>query len=156
MLHLKCLILGLYFHVMLQESWKPCFTPFYLSAVENLHVSLRAEVKKEAEEGDEPRAETESESEEELSCFAPTVWNEKLVNHLNHVDAPSFGKSAQQQLTPSDPISGPFGYFSRNVSGPVTSTIAFQGDCLTRRPRATRTVTFGCHIVNAAWHWPNL
>lgn len=32
------------------------------------------EVKKELEEGDEPRAETESESEEELSCFAPTVW----------------------------------------------------------------------------------
>lgn len=32
------------------------------------------EVKKEVEEGDEPRAETESESEEELSCFAPTVW----------------------------------------------------------------------------------
>lgn len=31
------------------------------------------EVKKESEEGDEPRAETESESEEELSCFAPTV-----------------------------------------------------------------------------------
>lgn len=31
------------------------------------------EVKKEVEEGDEPRAETESESEEELSCFAPTV-----------------------------------------------------------------------------------
>ncbi|TWW64181.1 Protein CNPPD1 [Takifugu flavidus] len=30
-------------------------------------------VKKESEEGDEPRAETESESEEELSCFAPTV-----------------------------------------------------------------------------------
>lgn len=32
-----------------------------------------AEVKKEVEEGDEPRAETESESEEELSCFAPLV-----------------------------------------------------------------------------------
>lgn len=32
------------------------------------------EVKKEVEEGDEPRAETESDSEEELSCFAPTVW----------------------------------------------------------------------------------
>lgn len=31
------------------------------------------EVKKESEDGDEPRAETESESEEELSCFAPTV-----------------------------------------------------------------------------------
>lgn len=30
-------------------------------------------MKKEVEEGDEPRAETESESEEELSCFAPTV-----------------------------------------------------------------------------------
>uniref|UniRef100_A0A4W5MP91 Reticulophagy regulator family member 2 n=1 Tax=Hucho hucho TaxID=62062 RepID=A0A4W5MP91_9TELE len=30
-------------------------------------------VKKEMEEGDEPRAETESESEEELSCFAPLV-----------------------------------------------------------------------------------
>lgn len=32
-----------------------------------------AEVKKDQDEGDEPRAETESESEEELSCFAPTV-----------------------------------------------------------------------------------
>lgn len=31
------------------------------------------ELRKEQEEGDEPRAETESESEEELSCFAPTV-----------------------------------------------------------------------------------
>lgn len=31
------------------------------------------EIKKEVQEGDEPRAETESESEEELSCFAPTV-----------------------------------------------------------------------------------
>ncbi|XP_067116828.1 reticulophagy regulator 2 isoform X1 [Osmerus mordax] len=30
-------------------------------------------VKKEVEEGDEPQAETESDSEEELSCFAPTV-----------------------------------------------------------------------------------
>lgn len=40
---------------------------------ESVHVFLCAEVKKEAEEGDEPRAETESESEEELSCFAPTV-----------------------------------------------------------------------------------
>jgi len=30
-------------------------------------------VRKEVEEGGEPRAETESESEEELSCFAPTV-----------------------------------------------------------------------------------
>lgn len=36
-------------------------------------VCVRAELKKEQEEGDEPRAETESESEEELSCFAPTV-----------------------------------------------------------------------------------
>ena len=36
-------------------------------------VCLSAEVKKESEEGDEPRAETESDSEEELSCFAPTV-----------------------------------------------------------------------------------
>lgn len=36
-------------------------------------VCVSAEVKKESEEGDEPRAETESESEEELSCFAPTV-----------------------------------------------------------------------------------
>lgn len=38
---------------------------------------LFTEVKKEVEEGDEPRAETESESEEEeeeLSCFATTVW----------------------------------------------------------------------------------
>lgn len=35
--------------------------------------SVLTEVKKEVEEGDEPRAETESESEEELSCFAPTV-----------------------------------------------------------------------------------
>lgn len=43
------------------------------SGAESVHVSLCAEVKKEAEEGDEPRAETESESEEELSCFAPTV-----------------------------------------------------------------------------------
>ncbi|KAM9820371.1 reticulophagy regulator 2 [Neosynchiropus ocellatus] len=33
----------------------------------------KRKVKKEGEEGDEPRAETESESEEELSCFAPTV-----------------------------------------------------------------------------------
>ncbi|XP_066517878.1 reticulophagy regulator 2 [Hoplias malabaricus] len=33
----------------------------------------KRKVKKEPEEGDEPRAETESESEEELSCFAPTV-----------------------------------------------------------------------------------
>ncbi|XP_029373308.1 reticulophagy regulator 2 [Echeneis naucrates] len=33
----------------------------------------KRKVKKELEEGDEPRAETESESEEELSCFAPTV-----------------------------------------------------------------------------------
>ncbi|XP_028837933.1 reticulophagy regulator 2 isoform X2 [Denticeps clupeoides] len=33
----------------------------------------KRKVKKESEEGDEPRAETESESEEELSCFAPTV-----------------------------------------------------------------------------------
>ncbi|XP_051749952.1 reticulophagy regulator 2 isoform X1 [Ctenopharyngodon idella] len=33
----------------------------------------KRKLKKEQEEGDEPRAETESESEEELSCFAPTV-----------------------------------------------------------------------------------
>ncbi|XP_016894383.1 reticulophagy regulator 2 isoform X2 [Cynoglossus semilaevis] len=33
----------------------------------------KRKVKKELEEGDEPRAETESESEEELSCFSPTV-----------------------------------------------------------------------------------
>ncbi|CAG06687.1 unnamed protein product, partial [Tetraodon nigroviridis] len=33
----------------------------------------KRKVKKESEEGGEPRAETESESEEELSCFAPTV-----------------------------------------------------------------------------------
>ncbi|XP_069554474.1 reticulophagy regulator 2 [Brachyistius frenatus] len=33
----------------------------------------KRKVKKELEEGHEPRAETESESEEELSCFAPTV-----------------------------------------------------------------------------------
>uniref|UniRef100_G3PQT8 Reticulophagy regulator family member 2 n=1 Tax=Gasterosteus aculeatus aculeatus TaxID=481459 RepID=G3PQT8_GASAC len=33
----------------------------------------KRKVKKEGEEGDEPRAETESESEEELSCFATTV-----------------------------------------------------------------------------------
>ncbi|XP_020360059.1 reticulophagy regulator 2-like isoform X2 [Oncorhynchus kisutch] len=33
----------------------------------------KRKVKKEVEEGDEPRAETESESEEELSCFAPLV-----------------------------------------------------------------------------------
>ncbi|XP_051560882.1 reticulophagy regulator 2-like [Myxocyprinus asiaticus] len=33
----------------------------------------KKKLKKEQEEGDEPRAETESESEEELSCFAPTV-----------------------------------------------------------------------------------
>ncbi|KAM9327455.1 reticulophagy regulator 2 [Pholidichthys leucotaenia] len=33
----------------------------------------KRKIKKEMEEGDEPRAETESESEEELSCFAPTV-----------------------------------------------------------------------------------
>ncbi|XP_016420812.1 protein FAM134A-like [Sinocyclocheilus rhinocerous] len=36
-------------------------------------VCVCAELKKEQEEGDEPRAETESESEEELSCFTPTV-----------------------------------------------------------------------------------
>lgn len=48
------------------------FTPRW-SVAESVHMSLCAEVKKEAEEGDEPRAETESESEEELSCFAPTV-----------------------------------------------------------------------------------
>ena len=39
----------------------------------NVCVLCVAEVKKEAEEGDEPQAETESDSEEELSCFAPTV-----------------------------------------------------------------------------------
>ncbi|XP_056444951.1 reticulophagy regulator 2 [Gadus chalcogrammus] len=33
----------------------------------------KKKVRKEMEEGGEPRAETESESEEELSCFAPTV-----------------------------------------------------------------------------------
>ncbi|KAK7166750.1 hypothetical protein R3I93_006499 [Phoxinus phoxinus] len=33
----------------------------------------KRKLRKEQEEGDEPRAETESESEEELSCFAPTV-----------------------------------------------------------------------------------
>ncbi|XP_061659968.1 reticulophagy regulator 2 [Syngnathoides biaculeatus] len=33
----------------------------------------KRKLKKEMEEGDEPRAETESESDEELSCFAPTV-----------------------------------------------------------------------------------
>ncbi|KAK0146874.1 Reticulophagy regulator 2 [Merluccius polli] len=33
----------------------------------------KKKVRKEVEEGGEPRAETESESEEELSCFAPTV-----------------------------------------------------------------------------------
>uniref|UniRef100_A0A4W5JUQ3 Reticulophagy regulator family member 2 n=1 Tax=Hucho hucho TaxID=62062 RepID=A0A4W5JUQ3_9TELE len=33
----------------------------------------KRKVKKEVEEGDEPRAETESESEEELSCFSPLV-----------------------------------------------------------------------------------
>lgn len=38
------------------------------------HLFVYPEVKKEVEEGDEPRAETGSESEEELSCFAPTVW----------------------------------------------------------------------------------
>lgn len=37
------------------------------------------EVKKEGEEGDEPIAETESESEEELSCFAPTVRTPETV-----------------------------------------------------------------------------
>ncbi|KAF7646710.1 hypothetical protein LDENG_00183600 [Lucifuga dentata] len=40
------------------------------------HKHDKRKIKKEAEEGDEPRAETESESEEEeeeLSCFAPTV-----------------------------------------------------------------------------------
>lgn len=37
------------------------------------HKHDKWKVKKEVEEGDEPRAETESESEEELSCFAPTV-----------------------------------------------------------------------------------
>lgn len=36
-------------------------------------VFVCVELKKEQEEGDEPRAETESESEEELSCFATTV-----------------------------------------------------------------------------------
>lgn len=38
------------------------------------------EVKKESEEGDEPRAETESESEEELSCFATTVCIDSYQN----------------------------------------------------------------------------
>lgn len=61
----------------MQTSINPDFTHFHSSAAEKVHVSLCAEVKKEAEEGDEPRAETESESEEELSCFAPTVRNEK-------------------------------------------------------------------------------
>ncbi|XP_035610846.1 reticulophagy regulator 2 [Oncorhynchus keta] len=37
------------------------------------HKHDKRKVKKEVEEGDEPRAETESESEEELSCFAPLV-----------------------------------------------------------------------------------
>lgn len=60
--------------LLMQTSWNR-LTQFCLSAAENLHVSVCAEMKKEAEEGDEPRAETESESEEELSCFAPTVWN---------------------------------------------------------------------------------
>lgn len=41
---------------------------------------VSTEVKKEVEEGDEPRAETESESEEELSCFAPTVC---MDSHLS-------------------------------------------------------------------------
>lgn len=70
------------FHVMSPKSFvsaserKPRFTPRW-SVAEIVHVCLCAEVKKEAEEGDEPRAETESESEEELSCFAPTVRLEK-------------------------------------------------------------------------------
>lgn len=45
------------------------------------------EVKKEVEEGDEPRAETESESEEELSCFAPTVWTKNPENST-HITLP--------------------------------------------------------------------
>lgn len=101
-------------------------------------MSLCAEVKKEAEEGDEPRAETESESEEELSCFAPTVRNEKWVfTKLLPVYASSFGSSAQPQPTASDPMSRPFSYFSRNVGGRVTSIAAFQRDCLTPQPLAT-------------------
>lgn len=63
----------------MQRSENPVLLLFCLSAANNVHVSLCAEVKKEAEEGDEPRAETESESEEELSCFAPTVRNKKSV-----------------------------------------------------------------------------
>lgn len=61
-----------------QSERRPRFTPRW-SVAESMHVSLCAEVKKEAEEGDEPRAETESESEEELSCFAPTVRMENEV-----------------------------------------------------------------------------
>lgn len=41
------------------------------------------EVKKESEEGDEPRAETESESEEELSCFSPTVCIDSCQKYSN-------------------------------------------------------------------------
>lgn len=46
---------------------------------------MRVELKKEQEEGDEPRAETESESEEELSCFAPTVSVFRLTAVMFHV-----------------------------------------------------------------------
>ncbi|XP_028322622.1 reticulophagy regulator 2 [Gouania willdenowi] len=44
----------------------------------------KRKVKKEVEEGDESRAETESESEEELSCFAPTLRAHEQV--LTKVD----------------------------------------------------------------------
>ncbi len=47
---------------------------------------VSTEVKKEVEEGDEPRAETESESEEELSCFAPTVCSHP--EHSSHMTLP--------------------------------------------------------------------
>ena len=43
-------------------------------------------MKKESEEGDEPRAETESESEEELSCFAPTVQSRTRKPNLLYIE----------------------------------------------------------------------
>lgn len=53
-----------------KQSQLPFVVPY---AHLRVRTCVLTEVKKEAEEGDEPRAETESESEEELSCFAPTV-----------------------------------------------------------------------------------
>lgn len=39
-------------------------------------------------------------------------------------------------------MSRPLGYFSQNISSPVTSTAAFQRDCLTRPPLVTHALSF--------------